>query len=250
MFTVDVEGDWGDTETRGIREALPKLLELLRQYHARATFFVVGNLVTEVRNVLPTDGVHEVGSHGLTHALLTKLAPAGVGHEVRESKLLLERAGYKIAGFRAPYLQRPAQLSELAAGAGYTYDASFGAVYPGMKSRRGGPPAWCTKWSIYQVASSTLRDGLTPFSLTYLRLYHPFGLRLMSPNACLFYCHLHEFLDETAGWMRLPFPLRQLHRRNSGTKSWEILENMLRMDDYRFVSCRDYLQNLQSKDAI
>src|SRR3972149_7369120 len=77
MFTVDVEGDWGGSQARAVREAFPVLLELLDRHSVTATFFVVANLVALVREVLRPDSRHEVGSHGLTHRPLTRLSGAG-----------------------------------------------------------------------------------------------------------------------------------------------------------------------------
>lgn len=241
MFTVDVETDWAGAQTRGIREALPRLLDLLRRYSATATFFVVGNLTSLVRNHLHPDGPDEVASHGLTHRLLTKLDAAELWQEVDESRRTLEAVGYRVEGFRAPFFRSPRVLPDLLAQAGYRYDASCGAVYPSLASRGGGPATWNTTPPLHRVETSALRDGLTPCSLTYLRLYHPFGLKLVSPRTRLFYCHLHEFLDDSPGWQRLPSPLRWLHRRKSGSAAWNIVERLLRSEGRRFVSCREFL---------
>ena len=250
MFTVDVETDWGGKETRGVLESLPQLIRLLRRYSVRATFFVVANLVPLVRDQILSEGPDEVGSHGLTHTLLTRLSPQDVAFEIEESKRILEAEGYQVAGFRAPFFRSPPQLPDLLARAGYGYDASCGSVYPRPK-KSGAHPVICnTQPPIYQIETSTLNDGLTPFSLTYLRLYHPIGLRLVSARAQLFYCHLHELLEPEDGWQRLPPALRRLHQRNSGAKAWSILEELMRLFGQRFVSCRDYLATFRNKEAI
>lgn len=241
MFTADVETDWAGEETRGIREALPRLIDLLRRYSATATFFVVGNLTSLARQHLDPLGADEVGSHGLTHRLLTEPDPEQLWEEVEESRRVLDAAGYQVEGFRAPFFRSPSTLPELLARAGYRYDASCGSVYPSLASRGGGPATWNTTPPLYRVETSALRDGFTPCSLTYLRLYHPLGMKLVSPRTRLFYCHLHEFLDESPGWERLPSPLRLLHRRNSGSTAWTIVEQLLRSPDRRFVSCREFL---------
>jgi polysaccharide deacetylase len=234
-FTVDVEGDWAGTGTRGICEALPRLVDLLDAHGATATFFVVAELVDLVRAVLPAGGPHEVGSHGLTHQPLARLAPDQVRREVVESKRRLEDAGHAVDGFRAPYFARPAGLGGVLADAGYRYDASVGALHPLRRPRpAAGEP-------LPVVAAGTLRDGRTPFALTYLRLAHPLGLRTVGPDAGTFWCHPHELVEGTAGWTRLPPGLRHLHRRASGRKAWMILERLLARPDLRFTSCREHL---------
>lgn len=234
-FTVDVEGDWAGHGTRGIREALPRLVDLLDRHGATATFFVVADLVDLVRDVLPAGGPHEVGSHGLTHRVLTRLGPDDVRREVEESRRRLEDAGYGVDGFRAPYFARPAGLGRLLADAGYRYDASVGALHPVRRPRvPGGEP-------VPVIAAGTLRDGRTPFALTYLRLAHPLGLRLVGADPGTFWCHPHELVEGTAGWTRLPPGVRHLHKRASGAPAWAILDRLLARPDLRFTSCRGQL---------
>jgi hypothetical protein len=239
-FTVDVEGDWAGTGTRGIREALPRLVDLLDAHGATATFFVVAELVDLVTPILPPGGPHEVGSHGLTHRALTRLAPDEVRHEVVESKRRLEEAGYAVDGFRAPYFARPAGLGAVLAGAGYRYDASVGSLHP---LRRPRPPEGRGHGHGHDeplplVRAGALRDGRTPFALTYLRLTHPLGVRLVGPDPGTFWCHPHELVEGTAGWTRLPPGPRHLHRRASGRPAWSAVERLLARPDLRFTSVR------------
>jgi hypothetical protein len=241
MFTVDVETDWEGEETRGIQEALPRLLALLQSYGASATFFVVGRLTSLVRDQINPQGPHEVGSHSLTHALLTHVPWETVVTEVAESKRLLEDAGYHVEGFRAPFFRSPTALPGFLARAGYTYNASYGAVYPRLTRSRANSPKRESPLSLPQVETDVLRDGVSPCSLTYLRLYHPFGLKLVSPHTTLFYCHLHEFIAGANGWQRLPGFLRRLHCRHSGPTAWAIVEQLCAQFGSRFTSCRQYL---------
>jgi hypothetical protein len=237
-FTVDVESDWAAGGTRGIREALPRLVDLLDRHGATATFFVVAEHVERFSAALPGDGRHEVGSHSLRHPVLTRLPRAELRHEVFESKRRLEGAGYTVAGFRAPFFAAPDGLGALLAEAGYRYDASAGSLHPFRRPRPspGGPGQ-----PLPQVVTGHLRDGRTPFSLTWLRLAHPVGLRLVGADPGGFYCHLHELLDGTPGWDRLPPGLRRLHRRACGSPAWTILDRLLGRSDLRFTSCRDQL---------
>jgi len=244
-FTVDVEGDWAGSTTRGIREALPRLIDLLDRHGATATFFVVGEVATLVRGLVDPAGPHEVGSHGLTHADLRKLPPWEVLHEIGESKRRLEAAGYAVEGFRAPYFGRPSGLGGALAAAGYRYDASVGAVHPFCRRARR-PPAGPVAGSVAGeplpvVPVGRLRDGRTPFGLTYLRLGHPASRLLVGADPGTFYCHPHELVGSSPGWAKLPWGLRQLHRRNAGTRAWTIVERLLARPDLRFVSCRELL---------
>jgi hypothetical protein len=244
MFTIDVETDWCGKETRAIIEILPRLIKLMQNYGVTGTFFVVAELVSLVRDVISPDGPYEVGSHGLTHKTLTKIEWTEVVHEVEKSKEILETAGYQVSGFRAPFFLVPSGFPALLAKTGYRYDASCGSVIPNLNAARKGALMWPTDPPIFRLETSVLKDRLSPFSLTYLRLYHPIGLKLISPNAQLFYFHLHELLTNSSGWSGLPYPLRKLHQRNSGNRAWDILEQLLSMYGSRLISCREYIKRI------
>lgn len=239
MFTVDVERDWAGTDLRGVTEALPRLLELLAHYGATATFFVVADLTAAVQRALPVDCRHEVGSHTVSHRSLRALSASEVDHEVGASKRILEAAGFRVGGFRAPYFARSVHLEPALVRHGYQYDASFGSLYPRPDRGRGRRDGVCR---LHEVPASTLKDGWSPFSLTYLRLYHPLGLGLVPERPGAFSCHLHELVEGTPGWTKLPAPARWLHRRGSGRTAWRILEGLLRREDLRFISCREGLE--------
>ncbi len=240
MMTIDVEGDWGGTETRAIKEVLPPLLDLFERYHVKATFFVVADLIDQVEKYLPPDCGHEIGSHGLTHTVLTEMSEAEVFTEVTESKRILEERGYAISGFRAPFFLTPRQLPQLLADSGYQYDASCGTVYPSLFPRKAGEVFWETTPPVRRIETSSLKDRRTPFSLTWLRLLHPIGYRCVAQSSQLFYFHPHELLENSTGWQKVPLLMRHLHMRNSGRKAWSILEIVLEKFQDRFVTCSEY----------
>ena len=243
ILTVDVERDWAAHGTLGITRCLPRFLDLLDRHHATATFFVVADLVDLVRPLLPPGTRHEIASHGLTHRRLTDLGDDEVDHEVRRSRQRLEAAGYRVDGFRSPFWASPPGLAGVLADAGYGYDASAGRMVPSLRrvaarpsGDRPGAPAGT---ALATVASSVLRDGRTPLSLTYLRLLHPLGRRLVPTGTQQLSCHLHELLDDATGWEDLPRPLRRLHRRHCGPTAWRLLDDLLA--DRPAVSCRQHL---------
>lgn len=233
-FTVDVEGDWAGRGTRGIDEVLPRLIELLDAHGSRATFFVVGDLAERVRPHLSPGGPHEVGSHSLTHPVLTRIEPREVQREVVGSRTALEALGYEVMGFRAPFFARPDGLGSVLADAGYAYDASVGSVLPFRRAR----PGPCEP--LPAIPPGHLRDGRSPFALTTLRILHPAGRHLVGAKPDTFTCHLHELLVDTPGWTALPPGLRGLHRRGHGAVAWRVLEQLLGREDLRFTSCRDH----------
>lgn len=240
MFTVDVEPDWGEQGSRGVDEVMPRLVELLRERSATATFFVVGDIAERLAGIVPPDGPDEMASHGQTHRLLTRLSAAEVEAEVVGSRHRLRSMGYAVDGFRAPYNRFPASLPAILRDAGYRYDASVGPVLPGR--RRGAPPPVSRgRDGIDRVSAGLLRDRLTPCALTWLRIGHPWSRALIPARPTAFACHPHELLAGTEGWSRLPLPLRRLHRRGAGEPAWAIVEHLLSRPGVRFVSCREYL---------
>lgn len=82
----------------------PRILDLLKQYHARATFFVLGNRVYSYAEVLQreyTEG-HEIGNHSYNHPFLSKLNAGEIAYQVQETD---ERIAHLIP--TAPVLLRP-----------------------------------------------------------------------------------------------------------------------------------------------
>lgn len=82
-----------------------RLLDLLEQYNAKATFFVVGNRVgsyTQTVQRMVADG-HELGIHTYEHATLTKLDEAGILQQIDlTQQALQDAAGYTSAVIRPP----------------------------------------------------------------------------------------------------------------------------------------------------
>ena len=83
----------------------PVVLDLLREYEARATFFVIGARVREhpdlVKRIV-AEG-HELGSHTLTHPRLTEIEKDQVSREIQGGQDAVEEVlGAAPRLFRAP----------------------------------------------------------------------------------------------------------------------------------------------------
>nr|BFE60298.1 glycosyltransferase [Dactylosporangium thailandense] len=94
----------------------PRVLDVLRQYHAHATFFVVGAQVNRYPELVRrmVDEGHEVGVHTFTHADLAALPPWR-----QRAELALTANAIAAATGRRPVLMRPPYLSMPAAVDGY-----------------------------------------------------------------------------------------------------------------------------------
>ncbi|MEI6564612.1 MAG: polysaccharide deacetylase family protein [bacterium] len=240
MLTVDVEPDWGISGNECILQTLPRFCEMLRRLQMPATFFVVANLLESCGALLKHElADYEVGSHGLTHRVLTELPQEEVIRELVESRRKLEAFfGKPVTGFRAPFLKTPPGWFQLLEQAGYRYDSSLGAVAPSLKNQ--GPDSWRLKkiGTIVEIPITSLRTGLIPLSLTYLRLLAPVGEKLVSPESAIMFLHLHELADPGKAAL-LPWRLRYILRRNAGETAWDILERTLSQFATRGRTCGD-----------
>lgn len=81
-----------------------RLLDGLAQYHARATFFVLGCRIpgNEELLVRMAQEGHEIGNHSYSHSLFQKMSQSAVSEEIRQTADMIETA----CGVR-PWLVRP-----------------------------------------------------------------------------------------------------------------------------------------------
>ena len=148
-FSVDVE-DWfhGIPVNRATKEAatprlergLHVLLDLLGERGARATFFILGPLVTQYAAVLrriAAEG-HELGCHGWSHDLVYDMARDRFAEEARRARdTISDLIGRPVEAFRAPYfsITRDSLWAlEVLAELGFKYDSS---VFPVRNWRYG-----------------------------------------------------------------------------------------------------------------
>lgn len=121
------------------------VLDLLRRFETRATFFSVGEVVEkypELIRAIAEDG-HEIASHGHTHTPLFELSPETFREELESSATAIEDAtGARPDGFRAPNFSvtpRTRWAFDALEAAGYRYDSSVFPVRTPMYGVRGAP---------------------------------------------------------------------------------------------------------------
>ena len=90
----------------GPSEATPRVLEILRQYRVKATFFECGTNIrrlTEVAREVNAEG-HEIGNHTDTHPFLHLRGEDFIRTEILAAQFAIEQAaGVRPTLFRAPY---------------------------------------------------------------------------------------------------------------------------------------------------
>jgi polysaccharide deacetylase family protein (PEP-CTERM system associated) len=124
--------DWTKCEPR-ITESLFRVLKILDEKKVKATFFVLGwiaGFYPELVKEIDQRG-HEIGTHGLSHSLLTELTPEKFGKELKTSIQLIEKnTRKKVIGHRAPSFsitERTYWALDIMAKHGIKYDSS---VFP------------------------------------------------------------------------------------------------------------------------
>ncbi len=270
MLTVDVEdwfhilevdggygrGDWAGLESR-VEANVDRLLELLAEAGARATFFVVGWVAWRhpalVRRI--AEAGHELGSHSFWHEVLERYDREALARDLERSKALLEDlSGSAVRGFRAPGGSLTAATLwafDLLVEAGFSYDSS---ICPGLSSHGGLESPYaephlvrCQAGELVELPSSTARVAgrRIPYAGGgYLRLF-PYALvraglardarRGWPANV---YLHPREI---DPGQPRMTLSAKRRFKYYVGLGSTERkLCALLR--DHRFVACEDWIE--------
>ena len=115
VISVTFDASWGGDKTMAI-------LDLLDQYNAKATFFLVGiwvdkypELVQEIAN-----RGHEIGNHSDSHAHFTQISDAQIRQELKDCSDKIEAlTGTRPTLFRPPYGDYNSKVITVVRDAGY-----------------------------------------------------------------------------------------------------------------------------------
>jgi polysaccharide deacetylase family protein (PEP-CTERM system associated) len=174
--------EWDGLESR-VERNLERLLAILADAGARATFFWLGWVAERHRDLLRrcADAGHEIASHGYGHVLVHHAGPERFREDVIRGKRVLEDiVGAEIAGFRAAGFSATRDTPwafDLIREAGHTYDSSVfpaahghggipgGRLEPHVRPTRAGPLVECPVSAI-----EVLGRRISVFGGGYLRL--------------------------------------------------------------------------------
>ncbi len=130
-LTFDIERDIPnvlDTDF-GVKIGLNKILNILDDFHIKATFFCTGRVVQEQQWIinLIESKEHEIACHSLNHERLKNLTFKECKEIISNNKKIIEDKCQKseIIGFRAPYLKPPKFVFNLLNDLGFKYDSSI-----------------------------------------------------------------------------------------------------------------------------
>ena len=262
-FTVDVEDwyqglemppdEWAGRERR-LGEGVGRLLDLLDEAGARATFFILGSSAEYHPDVVREIGArgHEIGTHGYSHSFVYRLGPEAFRSDLlRSLDVIGPLTDRPIQGHRAPFFSviRGAEWAfDVLAELGLEFDSS---VFPVRNYRYGIPdaPRWIhrTPPGVWEFPPSTLRvlgRNLPVGGGAYFRLFPytltSFALRRINAHGhpAAFYIHPWE-LDPQHPRIPLPRRISVPHYHNLGATESR-LRRLLRA--FRFAAMGDVLR--------
>jgi polysaccharide deacetylase family protein (PEP-CTERM system associated) len=239
-MTIDVE-DWfhmnfrsapvvdATTLPRRVEAGVERILETLAAARARATFFVLGCVARDHPGLVGriVSAGHEIGCHGMTHALVYEQRPEEFRAAVSDArKLLCDQSGQPVLGFRAPSWSitgRSVWAFDVLAGAGYRWDSS---VFPAANYLYGIADAPRTPYLVPTSPAGVLVEVppavmvLGPVRVGvgggfYLRVFplwfHRLALALHARRGAPFVIHIHPREVDAGAW-RLGVPLSRGER--------------------------------------
>jgi polysaccharide deacetylase family protein (PEP-CTERM system associated) len=156
---------WENQESR-IEQNVDRILDLLDDYGARATFFTLGWVAERypqlVRRIVA--GGHELASHGFGHQRASEQSPEAFFADIQLAKIVLEDiCGNEVKGYRAPSFsigESSGWAFECIERAGYLYSSS---IYPIRHDHYGNPDA--------PRFAHEVREGLVEMPITTMRLF-------------------------------------------------------------------------------
>ncbi len=104
-------------------EDIPKILEILEKYEAKATFFILGQWAKDNPSAVKMigDAGHEIGTHSNTHPDMAKISMEKAREEIFRSCEYIEKAGgVKPKLFRAPSGSYSSELIKTVSEMGFT----------------------------------------------------------------------------------------------------------------------------------
>lgn len=234
-----VEHDVEEVERQvSVEKGLDILLDLFQQTHAKATFFVPGEVVqrysAKVKEI--AEKGHEVACHGFFHERNECLLDVDEQRSrIEKSRSIVEEVTHvRPVGFRAPCLRASDATLAILSEMGFLYDSSFLPMlipgYYGSLSFHLRPHRVSNRaGSILEIPVSTNPIVPLPLSGSWMRnlgvLHVKLGIRMLFSRGCpvMFYVHPRDVvsLPRVAG---VPWHLYS----NVGSASLRMLDEILR----------------------
>src|SRR5690625_824644 len=189
--------------------ALPRILDLLKRYDIKSSFFVPGVVIgtyPELCERIVEEG-HELGNHGWTHVPPANLTPEEEEDGlVRANEAICKLTGKNPAGYRSPSWDLSASTLDLLLRHGFLYESSMMAHdHEPYRVRQGDavyldkPMEFGQETSLIEMPISWSLDDFPHFE--FLRLPNSVSPGLMNTNAVLEnWLDDFEYMRRTCDW--------------------------------------------------
>jgi len=243
--------NWSNFEAR-YEQNTRKTLDLLDEYGAKATFFVLGWIAEKdpslVREI--ADRGHEVASRGYYHRGLRNLSIEEFRADLARTGRAIENAtGQKVRGYRAAEklnYTRDSWVLDSLSEEGFAYDASFLPTRKDSEARRIAGAVETESGTIWEFPYSTLNlfAGLAPISGgNYLRQF-PYSITKhaiarwdkSAKGPFMFYFHVWEMDPEQPRISAANLRTRLRHYRKLDKMDWVVRDLLGRYDFDSIVS--------------
>ena len=247
-----------------ILESTLPLLELLKKYGIKSTFFILGEVAEKYPDLIRKiqEAGHEIACHGYSHRRLDHLSKDEFENKIRLSvDLLRQVSGRSPIGFRAPYFSLNSKTKwalEIIEKYGFVYDSS---IFPFETFWYGshGIPLEIYKISKKDISMIDNDSKITELPLSvyekgkikipvaggfYFRavplfIYKRLLKLILKKRPAIIYihpCELYNFVPR----VKIPFWRKQIKFWGVG-KSFKKLERLLGSKDLEFTSAENFL---------
>jgi len=167
-----------EDERQLVEEPVLRILDLLDKHNAKATFFVVGKLAEKYPKLIKEiyKRGHEIGSHGYSHKLITKMTKKEFEDEINKTdKIIRKLIGKKPRSFRAPCFSLKKETDwalDVLREQKFKYDSSIFPNNIGFYGNRSAP----TKPYFIDKNRKILEIPITPFVFLGLKIQFSGGV--------------------------------------------------------------------------
>lgn len=139
-LSLDLDNKWSYLKTYGndawrefpsyLDVAVPRILDFLRGYDVRITFFIIGQDAELKKNhqalAMIADAGHEIGNHSFNHdPWLHLYKPDQIENDLqRAEEAIFDATGVRVDGFRGPGFSISRSVLKVLKARGYRYDAT------------------------------------------------------------------------------------------------------------------------------
>ncbi len=236
--------------------ATERILSLLGEYGAKATFFVLGSVAEAEPDLVKmiAAGGHEIASHGWSHTLINQLSPDQFRDELaRTEEIIYAQCGCLPIGFRAPQWSvsdRTPWVHEMLAERGYRYDSSLSPL-PFIGDRHGSRVPFLLEsvnrrlWELPPLVTPTWFGNLPTGGGWGFRFFptalveHALERLNAAGHPGVLYLHPRE-VDPDGPRLRLP-PLKRFAAYGTRNDAVPRLRRLL--ERFRFTTLRDLVAN-------